>query len=101
LSSFIDVDYTEFEQAASALEDYVAKQKQKMSAANQAVATLGAGWQGQDFQTFQTKWNELDDASSTATALKKSLEDYAETLRYVADQYKRAQKNAIDRANSL
>jgi len=101
MSPFIDVDYTEFEHTASAMEDYVSKQKQKMTAGNQAVSTLGAGWQGEDFQTFQSKWNELDDSSATAGILKKSLEDYAEMLRYVAEQYKNAQKKAIDRANSL
>lgn len=101
MSSFIDVDYREFEKAADAVEDYIAKQKQKMNQANQEVTKLGAGWQGNDFQQFQSKWNELDDGSSTAGALQKTLEDYAETLRYVGDQYKNAQKKALDLVNSL
>ncbi|MFC4802220.1 WXG100 family type VII secretion target [Neobacillus sp. GCM10023253] len=101
MSSFIDVDYREFEKAASAVEDYVDRQKQKMSQANQDVASLGAGWQGQDFERLQSKWNELDNTGSTAVNLQKSLKDYADVLRYVADQYKKAQKKAIDRVNSL
>lgn len=101
MSSFIDVDYREFEKAASAVEDYVDRQKQKMSQANQEVASLGAGWQGRDFEQLQSKWNELDNTGSTAVNLQKSLEDYARVLRYVADQYKKAQKKAIDRVNSL
>lgn len=101
MSFFIDVNYNEFETAASAVDDYVAKQKQKMKLASQEVTKLGASWQGKDFQQFQSKWNEVDDGSSTAGNLQKSLEDYAEALRYVADQYKKAQKKAIDKANSL
>jgi len=101
MSSFIDVNYSEFEKAASAVERYVEKQKRAMSTANQVVTSLGASWEGQDFQQFQSKWNELDDHDSTAGALQKSLEDYTKTLRYVKDQYKNAQKKAIDMANSL
>nr|WP_263324552.1 WXG100 family type VII secretion target [Neobacillus sp. Marseille-Q6967] len=101
MSFFIDVNYNEFETAASAVDDYVAKQKQKMNLANQEVTKLGASWQGKDYQQFQSKWNEVDDGSSTAGSLQKSLEDYADTLRYAADQYKKAQKKAIDKANSL
>lgn len=98
---FLDVNYLEFEKAASAVEDYITKQKQKMAMANQEIASLSANWQGEDFSQLKMKWNELDDSSSTAGSLQKNLKDYAETLRYVAAQYKKAQKRAIDRVNSL
>lgn len=101
MNFFIEVDYTEFERAADAVEDYAASQKQKMTMAGQEVTKLGASWQGKDFQQFQAKWNQIDDRSSTAGALQQSLEDYAKALRYAADQYKKAQKKAIDKANSL
>ncbi|WP_462410825.1 WXG100 family type VII secretion target [Neobacillus sp. Marseille-QA0830] len=101
MSPFINVNYTEFEKAATAVDSYVNKQKDKMNHANQVVAELGASWQGKDYQAFKASWNELDDAKSTAGNMKKAMEDYADTLRYVADQYKKAQKVAIDRANSL
>jgi uncharacterized protein YukE len=101
MSSFIDVDYTEFEKAASAVEEYLIKQKQKMADGNQTIITLGTSWQGDDYNQLESKWNEMDDSSSTAGSLQKSLNNYAEMLRYVADQYKNAQKKAIDRANSL
>jgi WXG100 family type VII secretion target len=98
---FIEVNYTEFEKAASAVDRYINRQKSRMDEANQVIAGLGSSWKGQDYQAFQTKWNEMDDSKSTADGVIKELEDYAKTLRYVADQYKRAQKEAIDWANSL
>lgn len=101
MGSFIEVVYTEFEKAAIDVDNYVAKIKQKMAAANNEVATLSGSWKGVDFQQFQSKWNELDDNGSTTWNMQKSLGNYAETLRYVAEQYKNAQKNAINRANSL
>ncbi|MGY3715152.1 WXG100 family type VII secretion target [Sutcliffiella cohnii] len=101
MSYFIEVKYTEFEVAATAIDTYVSRQKQKMSLATQEVHSLSSGWKGKDFEQYRTKWQTLEDRDSTTYTLQKSLEDYAKTLRHVGDLYKNAQKKAIERANRL
>jgi Uncharacterized protein conserved in bacteria len=101
MSVYIEVDVREFERAASAVEQYIDRQKAMLRSANQTVAGLVAGWRGEDYRQFQSKWQELEERDSTHSQLQKSLEDYAHTLRSTAELYKKAQQNALNRAGSL
>ncbi|RHW42731.1 hypothetical protein D1B31_03865 [Neobacillus notoginsengisoli] len=101
MSSFIKVNYNEFDKAADAIETYITRQKTNMEKATREVNVLAGSWKGKDYQSFKVKWNELAGAGSTADSFAKSLESYAKVLRYAATQYKEAQKKAINRANSL
>lgn len=99
--AFIEVNYIYFTNAAAYVEQYVSRQKEKMGQATETVNSLRSSWSGEDSEAFVSKWNEIDDRSSTASQLEQSLEDYAEVLKYAADQYKEAQKKAIGLANRL
>ncbi|CEG28515.1 WXG100 family type VII secretion target [Bacillus sp. B-jedd] len=101
MSSFIKVNYNEFESSADAIETYISRQKANMEKAAREVSVLGGSWKGKDFESFKTKWSEMDGSGSTADNFAKSLESYAKVLRHAAKQYKEAQKVAINRANSL
>ncbi|WP_043932156.1 hypothetical protein [Bacillus sp. EB01] len=101
MSSYIKVNYNEFERAANTIDSYISRQKKNMSLASHEVHSMGAAWKGEDYQSFLLKWNKLDDSDSTTYAFMKSLESYAEVLRYSAAQYKEAQSKAIQKANSL
>jgi uncharacterized protein YukE len=98
---FIEVNHLHFDWAAKEIDSYVESYKQRMGEAGGQVTNLKANWIGQDSDEFMSKWNEIDDPSSTSKQTEKALEEYAETLRFVGDQYKKAQKKAIDLANRL
>ena len=99
--SYIKVDHSEFASAASAIDTYVTLMKNKMLSADGEVNTLSASWQGTDYNQFRTQWAMVTNGDSTYYKMLKSLESYAEYLRYAGDQYKQAQTNAVNRANSL
>ena len=98
---FIRVNHSQFEAAASEIEDYVANHKKYMVSAGQEVTTLTSTWQGKDATQFQTQWNKVTNNDSTSHNMTKALENYAKFLRYAASQYKDAQTKAVNSANRL
>lgn len=101
MTYYIRVDHSKFESAASAIETYVAKMKNKMSVAEGEINNLAAAWQGSDFSQFRVQWEKAVSTDSTYADMKKSFETYANFLRDTANRYKNAQANAINRANAL
>lgn len=99
--SYIKVDYSKFEMAAAAVDNYIKDMKKSMINAEREVLTLSSAWQGQDFNQFRNQWNKVTDNDSTYTKMVRSLEAYAKFLRYASNQYKNAQFKAVNRANSL
>ena len=49
----------------------------------------------------KTEWQQIKGADSTSDKMLKSLDSYADFLRFAASKYKSAQANAINRANRL
>ena len=97
----IKVDHSAFETSAAAIDTYINKMNSQMGKANSAVTTMLATWKGNDAIAFKGKWDTVDDADSTHGKMKKSLESYSEFLRNAGSKYKKAQADAINRANSL
>ncbi len=97
----INVDHSKFETAASAIETYISEQDKYMENMSDQIQYLTSNWKGEDAVQFKLQWDTVTDATSTSEKLKNSLKNYAETLRYASTQYKNAQANAINRANSL
>lgn len=99
--SYIKVDHSKFEAAASATEKYVDLLKKSMNNVQGEVTTLSSSWQGSDFVQFKTEFDKVDNEDSTHVQMLKSLESYAKYLRYAANKYKDAQARAVNRANGL
>lgn len=97
----IKVDHSQFERAASAIETYISKHKSKMNTINNSIASLGSSWEGNDYNQLKKEWQEIQGSGSTSDKMLKSLDNYAEFLRFAANKYKSAQANAINRANRL
>lgn len=98
--AYIKVDHSKFEAAASAIDAHLREMKKQMNNANASVNNLSSGWQGKDFAQFKAKWDGVNDPDSEYSKMYKSLEAYAKFLRHAAEKYKKAQANAINRANS-
>ena len=99
--TYIKVDHSKFESAASAIEEYIALMESKMNSVQGEVTILSSSWQGSDFIQFKTEFDKVDNDDSTYIQMKKSLESYAKYLRFAAEKYKKAQIDAVNRANSL
>lgn len=97
----IKVDHSQFEKAAFAIENYITKHKNNMQAINQSVDSLSSFWQGNDYNQLKTEWQQINACDSTSEKMLKSLDNYADFLRFAANKYKTAQANAINRANNL
>lgn len=97
----IKVDHKKFEQAAGAIEAYVSKHKSNMNAIENAVNSLGTCWHGADYAQFQREWQEIKGTGSTSDKMIRSLEQYADFLRFAANKYRSAQENAVNRADRL
>lgn len=97
----IKVDHSQFEKAASSIESYITKHKIKMKNIEQSVTSLGTSWQGEDYNQLKTECQQMSASGSTSDKMLKSLDNYADFLRFAANKYKSAQANAINRANNL
>ena len=101
MSCYIRVNHSKLEAAASAIEKYTSKMKTNMAKAKNEVNGLATTYQGADYTQFKDQWDQIVANDSNYTYMKKSFETYASFLRDAANKYKKAQANAINRANSL
>ena len=54
-----------------------------------------------DYNQLKKEWQQIKGSDSTSDRMLKSLDNYADFLRFAANKYKSAQANAINRANGL
>lgn len=99
--SYIKVDHSKFETAASAMDSYIAEMKRKMTSIELAVKNLNTNWEGSDQVFFMKQWETVLASESTYSKMVKECEEYAKYLRFAGGKYKDAQANAINRANNL
>lgn len=99
--AYIKVDHSKFESAATEVDKYTTLLKNQMKSAQGEVTNLSSNWQGGDFSQFKTEFDKVDNRDSTHSKMVKSLDSYADFLRYASSQYKSAQIRAVNRANSL
>lgn len=97
----IKVDHSQLEKTAAAIDTYIVKHRNNMQAINQSVISLGASWRGSDYNQVHIEWQQINASDSTSGRMLKSLDNYADFLRFAANKYKSAQTNAINRANNL
>ena len=97
----IKVDHSQFERTASAIDTYIRNHRNKMNSIDASVNSLGTSWQGNDYNQLKKEWQQIKGSDSTSDRMLKSLENYADFLRFAANKYKSAQANAINRANGL
>lgn len=97
----IKVNHSQFDKTADAIDIYTGKMKTQMNSADQNMKAMLSTWKGVDATAFKNKWDAINDADSTYGKMKKSLESYSKFLRSTGNKYKRAQADAINRANRL
>ena len=98
----IKVNHSDLRSMAAKIDDYCADQTAAMRSVDQSVkAMLTDGWNGPDAQTFGGKWEGVDEAGSVSDNFRKSLENYADTLRTCAGVYQRTQEEVYNMAALL
>ncbi len=99
--AYIRVDHAQLSATASEIDIYISLLKNRMASAQLEINQLTTNWQGADSAQFKSKWETVTDNQSTYSTLISQLESYANYLRYAAQEYSKAQNNAIERANAL
>ncbi len=97
----IEVDYSYIEKTATAVDEYVDNHKNKMRNMTDSFIGLNTTWQGADYQQVCGEWNEINANDSTSEKMIGALQGYAGFLRFSAEKYKKAQKDAVNKAYSL
>ena len=99
--AYIMVDHRRLEKTAGDIEGYINAHRRAMSDIDSNIISLSSSWQGEDYRQMVCEWNEMKNGSSTSEKMLKSLDNYADFLRWAARKYKQAQIDAINRANRL
>ncbi len=97
----IDVDHAELEKAAKSVDQYVDFMKKGMLKMTGSIEELDRTWQGADSIQLKKEWSELEAKDSTSSKMAIALANYADSLRTAASMYKKAQADAVNRANRL
>lgn len=97
----IRVDHSKLDATASVIESYNQKMNEKMNNADREVLTLLNAWKGNDANAYKRKWDTVNDNDSTYVMMRKSLEEYSKHLKNASSKYKKAQIDAVNRANML
>ncbi len=99
--AYLKVNYKELENTANAIENYIKKHRQEMSAIDGTIISLESTYSGTDYNQLTKQWNDMNSKDSTSECMLNALDNYAQNLKYASSKYKEAQKNAVDRASRL
>ena len=99
---YIKVNHNDLVDAANAIDTYIEKLNSNMKITDDWVDSLtSASWKHADANKFKIKWEEARGSSAVTGQLKKSLKNYAASLRFASDQYKDAQSASIEESRWL
>lgn len=98
----IKVNHCELASAAKLVEDYINVSKKKMKTMSNSVDSLkNVAWVGTDYDQLANKWDGVNNKGSVYYNFTENLAAYADYLNFSAEQYKKAQSRAINKANFL
>lgn len=97
----IKVNHSELTKTANEMDNFLSRTKDRMNSASGSVDRMIQGWEGADYTQFDKQWTKVTASDSTYRQMVKSLDAYADYLRFAADKYKDAQAKAVNRANRL
>ena len=98
---YIYVDITLLEQTASAISEYIKDYDRNFGEMNATMRSLSSSWVSNDYIRFIQQWNLFYRGKSIGVSMHTEFSNYQEYLSYAAQQYKKCQSNAMDRANRL
>lgn len=97
----IKVDTDQLENCAKKIDNFASVYDNKMRAISAGISGASSYWQGEEYNRFCDKWNEMKGNNSMSGKTKQAMKCYAEYLRYAKDLYERVQQNAKNRARGL
>lgn len=96
--AYIKVNHTCLVSAAEKIDEYVKKLDNNMISIDTTMGLLGMFWNGKDYKQLKKEWLEIKAEDSTTGYMKKSLRNYAGTIREASKKYKKQQAKAIANA---
>lgn len=97
----ITLDHSKLDQAAAAIETYVATHRADMKGIDAQMENLGSSWQGPDYAQVKYEWGQMKGYDSVSDKMLRSLEAYRDFLKMASGKYKQAQIDAVNRAKNL
>lgn len=102
MGNFIEVDLVAVKGMSGKIDTFLGKYKKSIQQGNISISSVRSYWRGNDFLSFNLKWNDITSSSdSTSENMKKELESYKNLLGKVAKKYILAQAKAIELADEL
>lgn len=99
--AYIKIDHSQFKKVSSAINTYIRNYNANMSAIDREMISLNTYWKGKDYNQVKTEWNQINSKGATSDKMITALKNYSEYLKTAEAKYKKAQANAVNRANSL
>ena len=98
----IKVKHSVFGKSADIIDNYISYMVKQMNQSTDKVTSLTSKkWKHDDALEFRERWLKNNESGSVTNCMKASLQNYANSLRYAENQYRRAQSNAINRASQI
>ena len=97
----IEADRAKLTEAAASVESFLTRMKNCMDRSGREVQALSASWEGGDFTRFFMEWERVSAPGSVFSEWQKTLENYAALLRFAEEKYRKAQQDAVNRADAL
>lgn len=101
MSTYIKVDHSALDKAADKLDGYLRQHNSIKHQADGQVRSLKTAFDGDDYIAYELQWNKLDDNESHMKIITDKTKVYIEFLKYASSQYKKAQSDAVNRANRI
>lgn len=102
MGHLIKVNHNELTSTAKLVEEYISASKKRVKTMSNGVDSLKrVAWVGTDYDQLASKWDGVNSKGAVYYNFNKNLEAYADYLNYSAEQYKKAQSRAVNRANLL
>ena len=97
----IEADRAKLTEAAASVEYFLKMMKSCLDQSGREVQALSSFWEGGDFARFFTEWGKVSAPGSVCAEWRKALENYAALLRFAEEKYRKAQQDAVNRADAL
>lgn len=97
----IKVNHQDLSDAAKKAKSFVSLNKRSIRQITLKLPYIAAYWYGDGSVAFVDQWNDLCSSYSVNGKLNTAMEKYGRCLEVAAEKYKKAQIDAINRANRL
>lgn len=99
--AYVKVNYTNLKQVSRNVDGYATTYKNGIKKVTAVAESLGAQWEGPDYDQWLKECNVIDDVGSVSHKLILYLKNYSSAMMEAANGYKKMQLRALNRSQTL